>query len=236
VVLIGSSNYRELPDLFSVRKGLGDLATLLTDPSVGAFTQQRTVVLADPEFPGEVLDAVEHAARSAEDTLLVYFAGHSLLEPGTGELRLAVSSTRAAAPHTAMSYQDVRYLLRMSPARHKVVVLDCCYAGRAVSSPLHGDAVSGGTSIEGTFVLAASAAGASAMAPAGERHTAFTGELIRVLEGGLAPDRKLISMESLYEELNQRLRAQNLPLPQCFSRGSSGRAVAIARNRAYNGR
>ncbi|MET9679455.1 caspase, EACC1-associated type [Streptomyces coeruleorubidus] len=230
-ILIGSSDYRELPDLLPVRRGLDDLAALLMDPSVGTFTRPRTVVLADPESPAEVLDAVEDAARSAEDTLLLYFAGHSLLEPGTGELRLAVTSTRAAAPHTAVSYRDIRYLLRTSPARHKLVVLDCCYAGRAMSSPFRDI---GETSIQGTVVLAASAAGASAMAPAGERHTAFTGELIRVLEGGLAPDRKLISMESLYEELDQRLRTQNLPRPQLVTRNSWG--VAIARNRAYDGR
>ncbi|MFF5981562.1 SAV_2336 N-terminal domain-related protein [Streptomyces olindensis] len=230
-VLIGASDYWTLPPLAPVRSGLVDLTALLTGPSTGAFTLSRTTALADPGHPGEVLDAVEYAAQSAEDTVLVYFAGHSLLHPATEELSLAVSGTRPASPHTAVAYRDIRYLLSTSRARHKVVILDCCYSGRAMS----GSSPSGGRmalASEGTFVLAATASAESAMAPEGERHTAFTGALIKVLEDGVAPGEEIISMDSLYHELRRRLHDQGLPRPQFFSSGTGG-AVAIARNPAH---
>ncbi|MFG2277741.1 SAV_2336 N-terminal domain-related protein [Streptomyces asoensis] len=231
-VLVGGGVHEEFPDLPQVLSGLRDLAELLTDPWGGAFARDRTTVLADPASEGVILDAVHEAAESASDTLLVYFAGHGLLDPDSGDLSLAVSRTRLDSPHTALRYDNIRRMLHDSRALHKIVILDCCYSGSALRSA-PGGSFDIGVDTEHTVVIAAT--DRMAMAPVGHRYTAFTGELIGVLREGLREGTELISVESLYREVRQRLRARNLPEPRWTSPNAGG-TTALTVNRAYSGR
>ncbi|MFD7933860.1 SAV_2336 N-terminal domain-related protein [Streptomyces sp. NPDC059755] len=231
-VLVGVGRYEELPDLPQVPSGLGDLAELLTDSWGGAFARDRTTVLANPETETVILDAVYEAADSASDTLLVYFAGHSLLDPNLGTLSLAVGRTRPDRRYTALPYDNIRNVLHTSRARNKIVILDCCYSGSALRTA-PGGSFDIGVDTGDTVVIAAS--DRSAMAPAGLRYTAFTGELIGVLGEGLREGPELISVDSLYREVRQRLRAKNLPEPRWASR-SAGGETALSVNRAHRDR
>lgn len=78
VVLIGASRFtdRELPDLPAVRNNLDESAVCLR--GIG-----RCMVVADPESPVALVDPVHDAAAEAEDTLIVYYAGHGLVHPRT---------------------------------------------------------------------------------------------------------------------------------------------------------
>ncbi|MEU2158726.1 SAV_2336 N-terminal domain-related protein [Streptomyces sp. NPDC019396] len=229
-VLVGVGAYHHLDQLPTVLAGVHDLAALLSDPLAGAFADEQTTVLADPMSPGEVLEAVGRAVDSAQHTLLVYFAGHSLLDPQSGELMLAVGETRAEHPYSALAYGHLRRLLLQSRARYKVVILDCCYSGRAVLGNVRPDATVIKTDVGTGFVMAASSA--AALAPAGDRYTAFTGELIHVLRNGLAQGPELITAELLYHEVTQRLQERAYPRPQATSRDQAGMAP-LALNRAH---
>ncbi|MFD7613099.1 SAV_2336 N-terminal domain-related protein [Streptomyces sp. NPDC059828] len=231
-VLVGVGAYQHLDPLPSVLTGVHDLAALLTDPAGGAFADQLTTVLADPMGLEEILDAVGQAVESAQHTLLVYFAGHSLLDPETGELMLAVGQTRAQDPYSALAYRHLRSLLLRSRARYKVVILDCCYSGRAILSSLRPDDTGIRTDIGTGFVMAASGAAGRALAPAGDQYTPFTGELIHVLRNGLAQGPELITAELLYREVTQRLQERGYPRPQAVSHDGAGMAP-LALNRAH---
>jgi uncharacterized caspase-like protein len=91
-------------------------------------------VLTDPHPPLEVGRVLAESARQAEDVLLVCYVGHGLVSPG-GELYLATKSTERQPEllaYTALAYTALRTSLLQSPARSIVVILDCCFSGRAV--------------------------------------------------------------------------------------------------------
>jgi hypothetical protein len=86
------------------------------------------------------------------------------------------------------------------------------------------------TRIAGSYLLTASSATRQAQAPPGERYTAFTGELIRLLENGLPGSDSLIEAGRIYEHLYAELRSKGRPLPQ-QRLSNTGRTLAFARNR-----
>lgn len=226
-VLIGAGSYEELPDLPQVLRGLVDLSDLLSDPSDGSFAPGRTTVMANPESRGQILEVVERAAAAAEDVLLVYFAGHSVFDSVNGDLSLAVRDTPPHSPVMAVSTDEIRAAVGRSPARHKVVVLDCYYSGAA-----------GVDSLPGVFnivpypgdVLFMAASAQDARTPSGALYTTFTGELIDILRHGLGGGPEVISLDLLYAEVQHRLRARNLRQPTLMGDNPAG--VGIARNRA----
>ena len=132
-VLIGTSHYSstELADLPAVRNNLNALAQLLTHPTLGGLPKQRCVVLPDPSDARTVYRALRQYATAAEDTLLVYFAGHGRTGP-RNELYLGLAHTDPdELPVSALPFELVREVFRDSPADNRVIILDCCFSGRA---------------------------------------------------------------------------------------------------------
>ena len=73
-----------------------------------------------------------------------------------------------------------------SRAMRRIVILDCCYSGRALGQMFDRiSAVADEASAEGTFVLAATAENKTALAPPGQQYTAFTNELLNVIHDGI---------------------------------------------------
>ncbi|MBP2401410.1 caspase, EACC1-associated type [Streptomyces syringium] len=232
-VLIGAYHFAHLEDLPSVANNLDRLLRLLTDPDVWGLAPEHCVVLRQPTSAAEVADAVETAAAQATDTLLVYFAGHGLTAPRTMELGLALVGSRANAPHTTLPFEWIRQAVLDAEAPRKVVVLDCCYSGRALTGGMAGvtDLVQD-AEIEGTYILVAAAETKKALAPVGERYTAFTGELIAVLEAGVVGEPEYLSMSVIHTQVHTALARKGRPIPQQRNR-NAGALIAFARNRAH---
>ncbi|WP_338137789.1 caspase family protein [Streptomyces anulatus] len=85
-VLIGVHDYTTLENLPAVAQNLEGLRAALTDPEVWGLPDTACTVISQPRSIGDVLDIVREKARRAEDTLLVYYAGHGLTDPHTDEL------------------------------------------------------------------------------------------------------------------------------------------------------
>ncbi|MFW6722520.1 caspase family protein [Streptomyces sp. MAR4 CNY-716] len=191
-------------------------------------------MIAQPGSAAQVLDTVRERARRARDTLLVYYAGHGLTGPHTDELYLALPDSDREREYTSLRYE---YLCRAvldvrASAQRTVVILDCCYSGRALlggmSASVH---IADQAIVEGTCLLTASAETRSALSPPGETYTAFTGELITTLTEGIPGKPDPLDMDTLYRHLHRRLASQSRPLPQQRSRNTGG-LIGIARNRA----
>jgi hypothetical protein len=230
-VLIGCAAYDHLEALPAVVNNLVDLAQRLSDRRVWGLPKERCQVLADPRSPFDVLDVVEEAANEATDGLVVYFAGHGLRDPRNSDLYLGLSGASARRLRRGIRYDDMRsIILDATRCASKVVILDCCYSGAAMLGGMGGaDSVADQARIEGTFLFTAAAETKLALAPAGERHTAFTGEILRALTEGITDGGQLLDLETLYRHVRRCLEEKRRPVPQ-YRAVNNGTMIALGRN------
>jgi peptide/nickel transport system substrate-binding protein len=137
---------------------------------------------------------------------------------------------------TGIPYRLVREAFARSRARVKVAILDCCFAGRATQRFLGGSGseVIGEADISGAYVMTASSALTRAVAPPGERNTAFTGELLTVLRHGIPGKSGPSPLTAVYDRVRSLMALRNLPAPQQAVDNSAGNLL-LARIAAGDG-
>ncbi|MET7402083.1 caspase family protein [Dactylosporangium sp. NPDC005572] len=230
-VLVGAGAYTELEPLPAVPANLRDLVALLTDPLVWGLPPSHCRVVQDPSSTDAIRDALFEACRAATDALVFYYAGHGVVDPAGLDLYLTTPRTTLEPMHAAVRYEDVRRLIAAARCPSKVVLLDCCYSGLALAGAM-GDAtrIADRVSIDASYVMTATAETRLALAPPGEEHTAFTGELVDVLRNGLPNTAELLDMDGIYWQVLRNLTDKQRPTPQARAR-NRGHTIAIARNR-----
>ncbi|WP_433362010.1 caspase, EACC1-associated type [Actinoplanes sp. CA-142083] len=225
-VLVGPADYAYLSPLPAVPRNVARLHDLLTDPEIWGLPAEHCVALTDAAVTDEVEEALLAAARAATDTLLFYFAGHGLLDIDSGQLFLALGNAENDPIHRAVDYQRVRRAMLEARCPSKVVILDCCYSGKATMGDFADQTV-----VEGTYLLTACDERSLAVAPPDASLTAFTGALARLLAEGLPGGPELLRTEDLYWRLRDSLLAAGHPVPQQRV-GNRGHYIVLARNRA----
>ena len=85
-VLIAVSEYHNdgLASYPALAEGARELAELLKHPDVWGLAAEHCTVLIDAAHTDEeaILDAIDAAAREAEDALVIYFSGHGVTWQG----------------------------------------------------------------------------------------------------------------------------------------------------------
>lgn len=128
-ILIGNGRFEAdsaLPALFGPRHDVGSLGRLLSDPEIGNFTVFEIVDRDSKQLLAE-LEPVFAMAR-ADSTILVYYAGYLLSEPGRGLFLATADTEMTAVKDSALSLFSIKRLLRSCKAGNVTVVFDCCYA------------------------------------------------------------------------------------------------------------
>ncbi|WP_328777884.1 caspase family protein [Streptomyces canus] len=230
-VLVGTSRFEHLEPLPAVANNLRALADLLCSPLSLQLPAQHVTVVEDPAAAHTVVGAVRQAATEAGDTLIVYFAGHGLVD-AQDQLVLALPHTEFGRVETGLPYDWVRQVLLLdSRAERHVVILDCCYSGLALGRMSAGTGLADQAAVEGSFLLAAAAETRTALAPVGQTYTAFTGALLEALRRGIPGGPALVDLGVLYRHLRLTMEARGHPVPQARDR-NSGAQVALGRNHA----
>ena len=187
-VLIGVSTYDDETGFAPVpaaRNSLRAMRALLCDPLVCGWPPERVTVIDDPGSPTDLENQLADAAEETAGELLVYYVGHGALGLD-GELCLSVTTTTVSRPQiTGLPWKRVAEILRVSsPARVKVVILDCCFAGQAIEALAaadEGTALADNAHVEGAYTLTATIRNRTAHVPplATQENacTSFTGEL-----------------------------------------------------------
>ncbi|MEV4073975.1 caspase, EACC1-associated type [Nonomuraea fuscirosea] len=217
VLLVGSGSYvpgSSLPAVPAIGRTLEDLGRCLVERA--GLEPSRLTALLDPADPREFGAALVAAADSTEDILVCYYVGHGLVDP-RGDLHLATRATldltRGIAGHQALPYAALAEVLGECRAPLVLVVLDCCFAGRAGGvSPALDQAFA--ASQYGGYVLAAVGRDEAAWAPESAQHTAFSGALIHVLNKGDPAAGPYLGVEEVYQALTRRLASGGLPSPR----------------------
>jgi hypothetical protein len=220
-ILIGVSayEYAEFPPIRAARNSLDEMRTLLTDPALCGWPSGQVTVIANPLSASGLATTIADLAEAATGTLLLYYVGHGVLS-ARGELCLTVTSSRPDRPKiSGLPWDTVADVLRDCPARTRLAILDCCFAGQATQA-LAGDddhGLAGLTHVEGVYTLTATAGNRAAhVPPAAQQDTActsFTGALSQLVRSGVAGGGRWLSFGDIYRELRLRLPAQGLPAP-----------------------
>jgi hypothetical protein len=229
-VLIGVSHFPESPelaDLPAVRQNVAGLWRRLTDPETGVFDTDHCVVADPAASVAELGRAIGGAAAEASDLLLIYYAGHGLVDD-RGRLYLAVNQTLASAPkYSGLGVDLLREDVGNSAAAARVLVLDCCFSGRAIE--VMGDEeglISGQLAVAGTYTMTSTTANAPAYSLSGHRYTAFSGALLAALDNP-----EPLSLDEIYRKVAEDLHARGLPRPQQRATNTAG-ALALSRGRS----
>jgi hypothetical protein len=233
-VLIGNAAYAsaELDDLPAVAGGLTELAEVLTDPALGAFPPGRCIVVPDPASALMARRALRKYAALAQDTLLVYWAGHAGAGP-RDELYLSVNDTGPGElPVSALAIGAIREAMHASPAANRILILDCCLDGAAPANGVTG-ALAGQAAIDGGLALVSALPGPACFSPPWGMYTAFTGALIGLLRGGVPGEPEFLTVKDIHRQLLHALASRGLPRPQQFGTGAG--QLALGRNPGYAG-
>jgi hypothetical protein len=230
VVLVGVSAYRHMPKLPTVANNLTRLKEALTDRAIWGLPAKRCVTVPDPTKSDDLIDPVIDAAGQARDLLIVYYAGHGFVDRH-GALRLTVVGSREERPHTAVPYNELREaLLEHNRAQRRVIILDCCYSGRALGDMSGGPVTPLRTAagVAGSYLLTSAASNVRALAPREEECTAFTGEIVRVLRSGIpgkdgGEPEPYLTLDMLYQDVKDSLGRRGRPKPQQQDSGQIGR-------------
>jgi hypothetical protein len=233
-VLIGTSTYRssELSDLPAVHNNLDGLAEVLTDPRLGGLPADHCITLSDPTDVRTVYRILRQYATFATDTLLFYFAGHGRTNL-RNELYLSLVDTDPdELGVSALPFDLIREVLGDSPATNRVLILDCCFSGRAIPDMSGSDeSILGQVGIEGSYTLTATPATTVALAPTGATYTAFTGELLTLIRTGVPEGPELLTFATIYRRLLHIMTNRGLPRPGQRGTGTVDQ-LALTRNAA----
>jgi caspase domain-containing protein len=238
-VLVGVSRFPKdpinLPELPAVAANVEDLKRVLTDLQLVGIPDENIIMLLDEQNPHTVTSRVADEARKAVDTFIFYYAGHGIVGRTSRELYLATQETthQNAEFGTAISFETIRRAMAQSTAPKRILILDCCYSGRALAGAMgsESDVQRAQLDLQGAYSIASAPANKAAISPPGERHTAFTGELLKVLDGGLDNGKEELTISDVYNHIrNEFRRRTNLPDPQQSMYQDAGSFV-IAHNR-----
>ncbi|MDP9864798.1 MULTISPECIES: caspase, EACC1-associated type [Streptosporangium] len=233
-VLIGTSQYEHMPPIPAVENNLQELSKLLQSADLWGLPAANCIVVSNPQTAIDMLDPLQLAAEEARDTLIVYFAGHGLVHSTGSDLYLSLVGSDDKRMYRSVAYDHVRDELRASRARRRIVILDCCYSGRAfglmngVDQPT--ERVANGAALRGTYLMAA--AGENKTAEAGDEYTAFSGELISLIQKGIPDQPDLLDVDTLFTHAREALQDKGLPVPQKREEDFSSKLI-LFRNRAH---
>lgn len=196
-VLIGVDDYTHLDSLRGVKHNLTELRAALTDNDIWGIPEDRITTVSNPRTPSELVGPIREAAKQAEDTLIVYYAGHGLLDRHEQQLHLTLPDSAEDQPDTCVRAVDVRRAIRdQGSALRRVLILDCCFSGQVLTEMSAADrgarggkvAVETLRDVEGSYVMTSGPRDRPSHAPDPKNCTAFTGALVDIMRQGSRTD------------------------------------------------
>ena len=217
LVIVGPSTYdhQALENLPAIANCSKQLQAILTDGNAGGFLPEHCLVSDGDVAPRQLTDRIEQYTSAAQDVLALWLIGHGLLDVETRKLHFALKATNPEdLYYTALPFDRLRRAIRDSPAKIKILMLDFCFSGTAITEmAMTGsreveEIVGAEVDVEGTCIVTACSGRGIALAPPGGKYTAFTGAALEVLEAA-AP----IAMGEMIPRVGRLLKGRDYPLP-----------------------
>ena len=227
-VLIGTSDYTHLPTVRAAANSLDRMSNLLTSGLCG-WPKGQVSVIRNEQGPGNLPDRLITLFEDAADVALFYFVGHGQVDI-EDQLCLGLVGSRTE-PHrrasTSLQFHAVRRAMLGSPAKTKIIILDCCFAGLAnkVANTLGPVDLLDRTAGTGAYTMAACSSYATAWFEDGPKRSAqtyFTKYLADLIESGIPDEASALRLRTIFDWLRETLARDRRPVPEDRSIDSAG--------------
>ena len=143
-----------------------------------------------------ILQAYEDLFKSETEIALFYFSGHGYDDKTDGAIVTFDNKT--------ICFKDLMNITNNSKSKYKIIILDCCFAGKIAQYNIIGDMTVLGNN---TVILTACSPIETAEDDCIDKHGTFTKLLIGAREGGAADILGRITAGSVYSYIDQALGA-----------------------------
>jgi len=232
-LIVGINNYNDTTHFIPLPLAQADsqsLYELLIDPERGGWLPEDVICLAGEEA---TRDEIESQLRELclvraqeEDLILLYFAGHALIDPATQDGYLALRATHADRPATGLHVPTlVDHYLYDSKAGNILTLLDISHAGsgwrhrknESDASLLFGESLLDLPRTKGRVILTSGRQGEVSKGQMEQGHGIFMAHLLDALEGAAAnPRTGRITLGTLYDYFDEHVSRDLPQYPQKF--------------------
>ena len=126
---IGINTYQHIPQLYNP---VPDVQAFANTLEAYGFQQDQTTLLLDEQASrSQILKTLRSFARklTPQDNLVLYFAGHGIIDDITGEGYWIPVEGKADDYSTYVSNDEVVDLLKYFKAHHVLLIIDSCFSG-----------------------------------------------------------------------------------------------------------
>jgi len=234
VVLIGNSQYPNWTEgnIKNIEVNLKELKDVLCNPDyVGIKDDPDSIIVLHNMGKTQILVELNKMIKkcSDEDTMVVYYAGHGLLDQtDIKQLFMATGDTMMDDKiSTCVHSNEFKNSLNKCRAGNKITILDCCYAGRL--SGLQSDPESlrnghwGGT--EGVYFLMSSDIDTpSRFDPDNDSiPTFFTQKMVQTIKDGADKGQDIWTLDDFFDNMKTNWDLQKAPMPLSLTYQSIGK-------------
>ncbi len=233
-VIIGAAHYTTMPVLRFPDDDAYQLYAFLKSPEGGALPDHQISLLIDEDATrANILQAMRSVFFRADenDVVLFYFSGHGL--PGSF---LPIDYDGV---NNSLQHEEVREILKISKAKHKLVLADACHSGSLVQAktPIYITLEKFYKAFEdtqgGTALLLSSKGEEFSLEDGGLRSGIFSYFLIHGLKGEADIDGdKIVTIKELFDFVSQKVRryTANVQTPTLSGQYDPKMPVAMIRD------
>lgn len=235
VVLIGIPETPDLEAIPHATRSVEKLKSLLRSDEVVGLKSEQVVELPQQnrESVSDVLEDFRKACQEAKGAFLFYYCGHGLYGDEQSELYLTLKgSTDTDKQVNALKIRDLKAQMSQSPAKTRVMILDCCYSGAALEGGMSGEQdVIPALSLSGTYAMASVPPNDKARFIAEDEYPIFSGELIKSLEFGIEKAGEYLSIDEIFEHVREKVSSRGDVAPPVKEERDTAGSIVFAKNK-----
>lgn len=244
VLLIGASKYPNwgVMDIPNVQVNLKEIESILLDPFYCGIPKGKIKVIEDEnlEDTNNGIQEFFDDIQTPKATVILYYSGHGLQSArAMDELFLATRNIREKTfEASSIKISELRRLFSECIATRKILLLDCCYAGKITKGFMSDDSsesIAKLNDFEGTYIMAASSEYERAKFDPDDPNspTKFTGQFLEVIKNGIESDEEYCTLNSIYTQIRSSFLIQkDAPKPVQIGQNNIGN-LPIFKNKKF---